>query len=428
MSSPLQAIRGMNDILPADAPYWQRLHQAAARIFQAYGYAEIRLPLVERSELFKRAVGEDTDIVEKEMYSFEDRNGDSLSLRPEGTAGCVRAGIEHGLFYNQQQRLWYAGPMFRHERPQKGRYRQFHQLGVEAFGYPGPDIDLELLLICARLWRVLGISGLRLKLNSLGRGQTRQTYREKLVAYFEAHAERLDEDSQRRLVTNPLRILDSKNPEMQALIAEAPSLPDYLDEESAEHFAALCQGLDDAGIEYEVDPRLVRGLDYYSRTVFEWVTDELGAQDAVCSGGRFDGLVELLGGPETPATGFAIGAERIIELMRLQNVSVEDNAPQAYFVLVGAAAQRLGVDWAERLREQLPGLRLIAHAGGGGFKNQLKRADKSGARLALIMGEAEADAEQVQVKPLREQTEQTGLPLTKLAADLARRLDLDIKS
>ncbi len=426
MSKSIQAVRGMNDILPAETPRWQYVEGVFRRLMAAYGYGEIRLPIVEKTELFKRSIGEVTDIVEKEMYTFEDRNGDSLTLRPEGTAGCVRAGIQHGLLHNQVQRLWYAGPMFRHERPQKGRYRQFHQFGVEVFGLSGPDIDAELILMTARLWRELGMGDeVRLELNSLGSSEARAAYREKLVAYLQAREDALDEDSRRRLHTNPLRILDSKNPEMQALIEAAPKLMDHLDDESRAHFDALCALLDDAGVVYQINPRLVRGLDYYSRTVFEWVTDRLGAQGTVCAGGRYDGLVEQLGGRPTPAVGFALGLERLVALLEGRELP-DTTTPHAYLLLAGEAAERAGRTLAERLRDALPQLRLLVHCGGGSFKSQMKKADRSGARLALILGEDEMLAGNIAIKDLRGTGEQQHVKQDELAGELARRLaDID---
>jgi histidyl-tRNA synthetase len=353
MAQNIQAIRGMHDVTPERVGLWQALEDGARRVLDAYGYAEIRTPLVEVTELFKRSIGEVTDIVEKEMYSFEDRNGDSLSLRPEGTASCVRAAIEHGLL-NQPQRLWYRGPMFRRERPQKGRYRQFHQIGVEVFGLDGPDIDQEVILLTRRIWATLGLTSLRLELNSLGDGEERAAYRDELVRYLEANAERLDEDSLRRMQTNPLRVLDSKNPDMREVIAAAPSILDHLGEASRSHFEQLCAGLDAAGIGYEINPRLVRGLDYYNRTVFEWITDELGAQGTVCAGGRYDGLVTQLGGRPTPAVGFAMGLERLVALLETAAPAPEP-ALDAYLVAVGAEAQCEVLPLAERLRDAAPG-------------------------------------------------------------------------
>jgi histidyl-tRNA synthetase len=407
LSGNIQAVRGMNDILPEQTPTWQFVEETLRTLLASYGYSEVRMPLLEKTELFKRSIGEVTDIVEKEMYTFEDRNGDSLTLRPEGTAGCVRAAIENGLLHNQTQKLWYLGPMFRHERPQKGRYRQFHQLGVEVFGLDGPDVDAELILLTARLWRLLGLEdSVTLQLNSLGSSYARAMYREKLVHYFEQHHEQLDEDSRRRLLSNPLRILDSKNPDMAALIAAAPKLTEHLDAESQTHFDELCAQLEAAGMDYQINPCLVRGLDYYGRTVFEWVTDKLGAQGTVCAGGRFDGLVEQLGGKATPAIGFAIGLERLTSLLDEGEVPLERFRPHVYLVRVGDAAQQHALLLAERLRDEVPGLRLQLNHGGGSFKNQLKRADKSGAALALVMGEDEVANGTVGIKSLREQAEQ----------------------
>ncbi|MGD8642706.1 MAG: histidine--tRNA ligase [Chromatiales bacterium] len=421
MSKLIQSIRGMHDLLPERSGAWQYLEATCRRVLEGYGYSEIRLPIVEMTQLFARSIGEVTDIVEKEMYSFQDRNGDSLSLRPEGTAGCVRAGLEHGLLHNQQQRLWYIGPMFRHERPQKGRYRQFHQIGVETFGYPGPDIDAELILITARIWRTLGVQGLRLEINSLGSSEARAAYRRILVDYLSARRDDLDEDSRRRLQDNPLRILDSKNPDMRELIAEAPSLLDHLDQESKTHFEDLRAMLDAAGIEYVVNPRLVRGLDYYSRTVFEWVSDALGAQGTVCAGGRYDGLIELLGGRPSTAAGFAMGLERLVALLEDQALLPTPARPHAYLAMMGPEAERSGLLLAERLRGRLTGLRLVVNCGGGSFKSQLRRADRSGATVALILGASEVEREEVTVKPLRETgAEQQTLSQSDLVDYLAR--------
>lgn len=397
----LQAIRGMNDLLPDETGVWQQIEARLRDLLAAYGYHEIRMPVLEKTELFERSIGEVTDIVEKEMYSFEDRNGDSLTLRPEGTASCVRACVEHGLLHNQQQRLWYLGPMFRHERPQKGRYRQFHQIGVEAFGMPGPDIDAELILLTARMWRELGLGEVRLEINSLGSSAARSAYREVLVAYFSAHELQLDEDSRRRLHSNPLRILDSKNPALQALIEAAPRLADHLDPESQAHFDGLRARLDAAGVVYRINPHLVRGLDYYSQTVFEWVTDRLGAQGTVCAGGRYDGLVEYLGGRATPAVGFALGLERLIALLIDLGVQPKAENVHAYLVLVGATAQRQGTLLGERLRDAVPGLRLQVNCGGGSVKSQFKRADRSGAEWALILGDEEVSNQCLGMKLLR---------------------------
>ena len=404
MAAAIQPIRGMNDILPQSAAVWQWVEAQAREVFAAYGYGELRIPIVERTELFSRSIGEVTDIVEKEMYSFTDRSGDRLSLRPEATASCVRAAISNSLIHNQQQRFWYAGPMFRYERPQKGRYRQFHQLGAEALGFEGPDIDAELVLMSARLWRALGLTDLRLELNSLGTPESRRAYRALLVEYFDAHREQLDADSVRRLEQNPLRILDSKNPAMQALIAAAPAITDHLDPESADHFEQLTAALDAAGVAYSVNPRLVRGLDYYSRTVFEWLTDRLGAQSAVCSGGRYDGLVAQLGGRPTPAIGWALGMERLVALV--QDHAPVAGAPHAYLVPVSEAAQPAAFALGEWLRDAVPGLRLVSHCGGGSLKSAMKKADRSGASLALILGDEEIESDRVQVKPMRGEGEQ----------------------
>ncbi len=413
MSKHIQAIRGMHDILPERIGIWHRIEDTARAVLASYGYAEIRTPLVEVTELFKRSIGEVTDIVEKEMYSFPDRNGDSLSLRPECTASCVRAAIERGLLA-QPQRLWYRGPMFRYERPQRGRYRQFHQIGVEAFGLAGPDIDLEVILLTARLWRRLGLSGFRLELNSLGDPTERQVYRERLVVYLQRHLDQLDADSQRRLVSNPLRVLDSKHPETQRIVADAPSLLDCLGIETRTHFEHIRAGLDEAGVAYQINPRLVRGLDYYNRTVFEWITDALGAQGTVCAGGRYDGLVEQLGGRATPAVGCAMGLERLVELME-QGGFTPASTLDAYLVAVGEPAQAAAPMLAERLRDALPTLRLVVHCGGGSFKSQFKKADKSGARFALILGSEELARERIGLKHLREDAEQSELSLAELA-------------
>jgi len=414
----------MNDILPGETPRWQFVEGVFRELMASYGYTEIRLPSVEKTELFKRSIGEVTDIVEKEMYTFEDRNGDSLTLRPEGTAGCVRACIQNGLIHNQTQRLWYMGPMFRHERPQKGRYRQFHQLGVEVFGLAGPDIDAELIAMTARLWHKLGMSGeVRLEINSLGSAEARHAYRQTLVEYLQQHRQQLDEDSLRRLDTNPLRILDSKNPDMQGLIEAAPKLMDHLDAESRAHFEALCSLLEAMGIEYQINPRLVRGLDYYSQTVFEWVTDRLGAQGSVCAGGRFDGLVEQLGARPAPAMGYALGMERLVAL--LEDKPLPDHYyPHAYLLLAGNQAELQGRVLAEQLRDSLPTLRLVVNSGGGSFKSQMKRADKSGAQLALILGDDEINKQQISVKNLRQEEEQQIVMLSDLADFLSSTLQL----
>ena len=417
MSGTIQPVRGMNDILPDQTPVWQWVEAVARELFDGYGYRELRVPLVERTELFARSIGEVTDIVEKEMYTFLDRNGDSLSLRPEATASCVRAAISNGLLRNQQHRLWYSGPMFRYERPQKGRYRQFHQIGAEALGFEGPDVDAELILLSRRLWARLGLDGLALEINSLGTPESRRAYRALLVEYFSDHAGALDEDSRRRLGTNPLRILDSKNPDLQGLVAGAPEITDHLDPASADHFAGLRARLDAAGVGYRVNPRLVRGLDYYSRTVFEWLTDRLGAQAAVCSGGRYDGLVEQLGAPPTPAIGWALGLERLVELVAAG--APPPVAPHAYLLPLGAAAETQAMALGESLRGAVPGLRLVVHCGGGSVKSAMKKADRSGAELALIVGDEELAAGTVAVKPLRSQAEQQSLARDALAGFLA---------
>ncbi len=414
----------MNDILPGETSRWQYLEDTLREVVHAYGYREIRLPVLEKTELFKRSIGEVTDIVEKEMYTFDDRNGDSLTMRPEGTASCVRACMQHGLLHNQVQRLWYAGPMFRHERPQKGRYRQFHQIGIEAFGMAGPDIDAEIIFMSARMWQRLGLQGAVLQINSLGSVAARAVYRSALVDYLRAHEDALDEDSRRRLDSNPLRILDSKNPAMQGLIEAAPRLPDYLDDESREHFARLCTLLDAAGLEYEINPRLVRGLDYYSNTVFEWVTDQLGAQGTICAGGRYDGLVEYLGGKPTPAFGFALGLERLLALLEAGNIGIPVQQPHVYLVLSGQAAVQRGMVFAEQLRDAVPGLQLQSNCGDGSFKSQFKRADKSGAQLALVMGDDEVAQDNVILKSLRDESGQTTLAQQDVTARLQALLEL----
>jgi histidyl-tRNA synthetase len=397
----IQPVRGMNDVLPAEAPLWERVEGAAAALFAAYGYQRVRLPVLERTELFSRSIGELTDIVEKEMYTFEDRNGESITLRPEGTAGVARACLSNGLLHNQQQKLWCSGPMFRREKPQKGRYRQFHQLSIEALGYAEPEIDAELIALSARLWKQLGITSVTLELNSIGTPESRAGYKQALVEYFSAHRERLDEDSVRRLERNPLRILDSKNPELRDLIAAAPLITGYLDDESRTHFDRVQALLADIGVSCKLNPRLVRGLDYYSRTVFEWVTDKLGAQGAVCSGGRYDGLIAQLGGRDTPAVGWALGLERIVELVRAEGGDTTEEPTDAFLVAAGDDARRFGFRLVEGLRDGIPGIKLSIGSPAAGFKAQLRRADKSGARFALIVGEAEAAAGKVSVKPLR---------------------------
>ncbi|MCL6334920.1 histidine--tRNA ligase [Pectobacterium carotovorum subsp. carotovorum] len=424
MAKNIQAIRGMNDYLPAETALWQRIENSLKQVLSGYGYNEIRLPIVEQTPLFKRAIGEVTDVVEKEMYTFDDRNGDSLTLRPEGTAGCVRAGIEHGILYNQEQRLWYVGPMFRYERPQKGRYRQFHQLGCEVFGLQGPDIDAELILMTARWWRVLGIADhVKLELNSIGSLDARARYREALVAFLEQHKEQLDEDCLRRMYTNPLRVLDTKNPQIQVLLNDAPVLTDYLDDESRTHFEALGELLTQSGIPYTVNPRLVRGLDYYNRTVFEWVTTSLGAQGTVCAGGRYDGMVEQLGGHATPAVGFAMGLERLVLLVQSVNPDFKaQSGVDAYLISSGAGTQVVAMQLAEKLRDALPQLKLMTNYGGGNFKKQFARADKWGARVALVLGENEVAAGQVVVKNLSN-GEQDTLAQADVASRLATLLD-----
>jgi histidyl-tRNA synthetase len=410
MANNIQAIRGMHDVLPEQTPLWQYAEQQLRGVLGTYGYSEIRLPIVEKTELFKRSIGEVTDIVEKEMYTFDDRNGDSLTLRPEGTAGCLRACLEHGLLHNQVHRLWYYGPMYRHERPQKGRYRQFIQLGVETYGMEGPDIDAELILIMDRLWKKLGIRNkVRLQLNSLGTIAERLVYRETLVSYFQQHLDKLDDDSLRRLGTNPLRILDTKNPAMQDVVANAPELMAFLGEDSLKHFNTLTATLNDLEISYEVNSRLVRGLDYYSKTVFEWVTDELGSQGTVCAGGRYDSLIEQLGGKPNFAVGFAMGMERLLALLE-----TADNVPVArsvdvYMIRVGEIAEREGLRFAETIRNVAPGLKLQVNCGGGSFKSQFKKADKSGAEYALILGDDEVSRGEVSIKSLRDGQEQQTL-------------------
>ncbi|WP_374323887.1 histidine--tRNA ligase [Aquipseudomonas alcaligenes] len=423
MSKSLQAIRGMNDILPEQTPAWRYLERTVAELLDGYGYSEIRLPILEFTELFARGIGEGTDVVDKEMYTFLDRNEESLTLRPEGTAGCVRAVLEHGLSGGGQvQKLWYTGPMFRYEKPQKGRYRQFHQIGVEAFNLAGPDVDAELIVLTWRLWQKLGLAdAVSLQLNSLGSSEARAAYREALVAYLQERFAQLDEDSQRRLTTNPLRILDSKNAQTQALLVGAPTLADYLDEESRLHFEGVKARLDAVGIRYEINHKLVRGLDYYNRSVFEWVTDKLGAQGTVCAGGRYDGLVTQLGGKPTPGVGFAMGVERLILLLEtLQLLPEELNAPaDLYLCAFGEAAELAGLALAERLRDAIPGLRLLVNSGGGSFKSQFKKADKSGARFALILGEDELAARVVGCKPLRDDAQQQNIGWDALPAHLA---------
>ncbi len=406
MANQISAIRGMNDVYGDDANAFDFLISSAEKTLKQYGYHAVRLPIVEKTELFARSIGEVTDIVEKEMFTFADRNGDSLTLRPEGTAGCVRAVVQNGLAHNQIQKLYYTGPMFRYERPQKGRYRQFHQFGVEVFGLASSDIDAELIVLSARLWDQLGLENLELQINSLGSKEARAEYREILVTYLNAHKDQLDEDSLRRLDTNPLRILDTKNPEMKSLVEQAPKLIDHLDEESVEHFEAVKSHLDDLGIEYVVNPNLVRGLDYYNRTVFEWVTTELGAQGTVCAGGRYDGLVEQIGGKPTPAVGFAMGIERLVTLLMDHNKVPDNHQPDVFVVSVGANVARPAMVLSEMLRDGLPGIKVQMNLGGGSFKSQFKKADKSGAKYALVIGEQEVADQVVAIKNLRQESEQ----------------------
>lgn len=419
MSKKIQAIRGMNDYLPEQTAVWQRVEKVLKNVLASYGYSEIRLPIVEYTPLFKRAIGEVTDVVEKEMYTFDDRNGESLTLRPEGTAGCVRAGIENGLLYNQEQRLWYMGPMFRYEKPQKGRYRQFYQMGIEVFGLKGPDIDAELIALTARWWKELGISDyVTLELNSIGSVDERKVYREALVAFLEQHVDVLDEDCKRRMHTNPLRVLDSKNQQVQAILVDAPKLSAYLGEESKEHFAGLCELLTGLGIKYTLNERLVRGLDYYNRTVFEWVTTHLGAQGTVCAGGRYDGLVEQLGGHNVPAVGFAMGLERMVLLVQEVNPSFAGNTPvDVYGIAFGDNTQIVAMRMAEQLRDALPQLRIMNNYGGGNMKKQFSRADKWGAKVAFVIGESEVQGQQVVIKDLR-----TGHQETVLQSEAANYL------
>ncbi|HEY0768687.1 MAG TPA: histidine--tRNA ligase [Steroidobacteraceae bacterium] len=416
MAEQIQPIRGMNDVLPADIGTWQHFETCTRELLGDYGYEEIRVPVVEHTELFKRALGEHTDVVGKEMYTFTDRGGDSLTLRPEATAGIVRALISNGLLRGQRHKLWCLGPMFRHETPQAGRYRQFWQVDVEAVGCPGPDVDAELIALSARLWQRLGITGLKLQINSLGTPDSRRAYRARLVEYLRAHEARLDADSQRRLAGNPLRVLDSKNPEMLEVIRDAPLLTEHLDPESRAHFDALCSMLRGVGVSYEINPRLVRGLDYYNRTVFEWVTPSTGAQNAVCSGGRYDGLIAQLGGDSTPAIGFAMGVERLVALMLAAAGIPPPPRPDVYVVVSGTQAAAQALELVERLRSERPRLRFELNLGGGNFKAQFRRADKSGAPLALIIGDDELARGVVAMKPLREESGQSECPIAQLAA------------
>jgi histidyl-tRNA synthetase len=414
MSKTIQAVRGMNDILPQDAALWEFFEDTVRDWLRAYGYQQIRTPIVESTDLFVRSIGEVTDIVEKEMYSFEDRlNGEQLTMRPEGTASCVRAVVQHNLLYKAPQRLWYMGPMFRHERPQKGRYRQFHQVGVESLGYEGPDMDVEHILMTARLWKLLGIDDVALEINTLGSSDERAQYRSHLIAYFAEHQQLLDEDARRRLHSNPLRILDSKNPAMQALIEAAPKMLDQLGEESLRHFNQLQTLLQAAGVPFRINQRLVRGLDYYNATVFEWVTTRLGAQGTVCAGGRYDSLIEQIGGKPAPACGFAMGVERLLALLQEQGFQPPQPAPDAYLIHAGEQASQLAWQAAEQLREE--GLWVTLHCGGGSFKSQMKKADASGARYAVIIGDDEAQAGQASLKPLRQEGEQLRVPVAALA-------------
>ena len=423
MSNPvIQAVRGMNDIIPPDTHLWRHAERVFRNIAHSYGYQEIRFPLVEKTELFKRTIGEDTEIVEKEMYTFQDKQDESLTLRPEGTAGCVRAAIEHSL-YRQVQKLWYSGPFFRRERPQKGRYRQFHQLGAEVFGLAGPDIDAELILFTARVLNKLGLKkDVTLQLNSLGSPESRAAYRKELVRYFSKHKGDLDEDSLRRLSDNPLRILDSKNPDLKDLIAKAPTLIDHLDNDSKMHFRRLREYLDFTGLNYEVNPHLVRGLDYYTRTVFEWVTTKLGAQGTVCAGGRYDGLVAQLGGKDTPALGFGLGLERTILLMQQQGQDSAGTIMHAYFITDGEEAFQVALRLTDKLRDQVSGIRIILHCGGGNLSNQFKKADKSGAHFSIVLGENELKTHTLTIKPLRERVPQQTIHQLEIAEYLKLRI------
>ncbi len=420
--SSIKAIRGMNDILPAQTPLWQFFEAQMKLVFDQYGYQEIRMPIAEKTDLFCRSIGEATDVVEKEMYTFADRNGDNMTLRPEGTASCVRAAQEHGLTYNQVQRLWYHGPMFRYERPQKGRQRQFHQFGAEVYGLDGPDVDAELIIMTARLWRQLGLQdAVTLQLNTLGSSAARAAYRTDLVTFLQVNMDLLDTDSQRRVFTNPLRVLDSKDSNTQALLDGAPDFYGYLDDESRVHFQRLRELLDAADISYEINPRLVRGLDYYCKTVFEWVTDKLGAQGTVCGGGRYDGMIEQLGGKSTPAVGWAMGVERMILLLQEMQQEPAGLGQQAdvYLAHMGDAASLRTMQLAEQLRSDIAGLRLLWHCGGGSLKNQMKKADRCGAKLVLIMGEDELAQGQIQLRPLQGQGEQQSISLDQVSAHVA---------
>jgi len=423
VGNQIQVIRGMHDILPADMPVWNQLEDEYRRLAESYGYRQIRTPIVEKSALFARSIGEVTDIVEKEMYSFEDRNGDSLSLRPENTASVVRAGLQAGILQEQQHRLWYCGPMFRHERPQKGRYRQFHQLGAETFGIAGADIEVELILLAARFWKNLGLSDIELQINSLGSSFCRQKFRTVLIEYFRDHYAALDADSQRRLETNPLRILDSKNPDMQVLIEAAPALHASFDQESREHFNELTDILDQTEVSYQVNQRLVRGLDYYCHTVFEWVTDTLGAQGTVCAGGRYDGLVEQLGGKPNYAAGFSMGCERLISMLVDQGRAQQESGCDLYLAMRGENSVTCALKLSETLRDHMPGLEIVVHAGAGSFKSQMRKADKSGARIALILGESEIEAGTVALKFLREERAQEEISQSEIVTRLTLLLN-----
>jgi len=424
MGKSIEPLRGVHDVLPAQAAAWQHLERVTREVFAAYGYEEFRVPIIEQTQLFKRSIGDFTDIVEKEMFSFIDQGDDHITLRPEATAGIVRAVISNGLLRENRLRVWCMGPMFRRERPQAGRYRQFHQIDAEAFGFPGPDIDAEMILLSARLLRRLGLTRLKLLLNSLGTPAARSVYREALTAYFSGHEAALDEDSKRRLTGNPLRILDSKNPEMRRIVAGAPLLLDYLDAESKAHFESLCDHLRSAGIEYHVEPHLVRGLDYYTRTVFEWTTDALGSQATVCAGGRYDGLVEQLGGASTPGIGWAMGQERIVMLLEKQGLAAVRDQPQVYLVLVGANTEVHGFKLAERLRDAWPDLKLQVNLGGGGFKSQFRRADKSGAQFALVLGDDEMARGVVALKDMRREVAQEECAFDQITERLGMLLGL----
>lgn len=414
MAKNIQSIRGMHDVLPSESSKWQYLESVLFAQMKRYNYHEIRMPVVESTALFSRSIGEVTDIVEKEMYTFEDRNGDSLTLRPEGTASCVRAGVQSGILHNQLQRLWYMGPMFRHERPQKGRYRQFHQIGVETFGMANAEIDAELILMTAALWESLGLSGVRLEINSLGSNEARNNYKDILIAYFENHKDQLDEDSQRRLYSNPLRILDTKNPDLKSVVENAPKLSEHLDEESSVHFEKLKKILDKADIKYIVNPNLVRGLDYYCKTVFEWITDKLGAQGTICAGGRYDGLVQQLGGKDTPAAGYAIGLERLLSLLDEDGLIPDSKSADVYCVMLGEAAEIEGMVLADQLRKENSELIIVSNCSGGSLKSQLKKADKSGAKVAVILGEEEIEKNEVVIKYLRQKHEQQLVSVNEL--------------